>query len=166
MRVCAATGSTGSGATPSTTTHHPERFSNLRAYKVFQHQHVPEVQSFLGHLGKTPALDFVPLSAPIDRGIFATLFADVAINVDVDELFQQAYSGKPLVRLRHGSPDLRTLRGTAMADISIHQDNTTVAVLVAIDNLGKGAAAQAIQALNISLGFSETEGLLIPACSP
>ena len=57
------------GASPSHTTHHPERFSNLRAYKVFQHQHVPEIQSFLNHLGASPALDFVPLSAPIDRGI-------------------------------------------------------------------------------------------------
>ena len=166
VRVCAATGSTGSGASPSPTTHHPERFSNLRAYKVFQHQHVPEIQSFLKHLGAPPALDFVPLSAPIDRGIFATIFADVAASVDATELFKLSYDAEPLIRLRQGSPDLRMLRGTAMADISIHQDNTTIAVLVAIDNLGKGAAAQAIQALNISLGFSETEGLLIPACSP
>ena len=71
-----------------------------------------------------------------------------------------------MVRIRETTPELRMLRGTAMADIAIHQDEGSAAILVAIDNLGKGAAAQAIQALNISLGLSETVGLLVPAYSP
>ena len=166
IRVCAATGSTGSGATPKPTTHHPERFTNIRAYKIFQHQHVPEIKSFLRSIGTVPKIDFVPISAPIDRGIFATIFADVHPEVDVQAVFQKIYANKELVRLRTESPDLRNLRGTAMADLAIFQDGTTVAILVAIDNLGKGASAQAIQALNISLGLEETTGLLIPSCSP
>ena len=97
---------------------------------------------------------------------FATIFADVHPKIDVQAIFQNTYGDKPLIRLRAESPDLRVLRGTAMADISIFQDGTTVAILVAIDNLGKGASAQAIQALNISLGLEETTGLLLPSCSP
>ena len=166
IRVCAATGSTGSGATPKATTHHPERMTNMRAYKVFKHQHVPEIEGFLAGIGTAPQIDFVPVSAPVDRGIFATIFADVHPEMDVQALFQDTYGDKPLIRLRTESPDLRLLRGTAMADISIFQDGTTVAILVAIDNLGKGASAQAIQALNISLGLEETTGLLLPSCSP
>ncbi|MEC8379752.1 MAG: N-acetyl-gamma-glutamyl-phosphate reductase [Myxococcota bacterium] len=166
VRVSAATGSTGSGATAKSTTHHPERFSNIRAYKVFQHQHVPEIISFLGLIGKAPKIHFIPMSAPIDRGIFATIFVDVCSGFDVRAHFEDAYSESALVRIREASPELRMLRGTAFADISVHQDGETAAILVAIDNLGKGAAAQAIQALNISLGLPEAEGLLVPTYSP
>ena len=164
VRVCAATGQQDL-ATPNQRLH-PERFTNIRAYKIFQHQHVPEIKSFLRSIGTVPKIDFVPISAPIDRGIFATIFADVHPEVDVQALFQKIYANKELIRLRTESPDLRNLRGTAMADLAIFQDGTTVAILVAIDNLGKGASAQAIQALNISLGLEETTGLLIPSCSP
>ena len=127
---------------------------------------MPEIVSFLEHLGHAPKIDFVPLSAPLDRGIFATIFADVRSDFDVRDHFEKAYSESALVRIREASPELRMLRGTALADISVYQDGETAAILVAIDNLGKGAAAQAIQALNISLGLPETEGLLVPTYSP
>ena len=155
-----------SGVSPTRTTHHPERFSNIRAYKVLNHQHVSEIQGFLSVLGNAPHIDFVPLSAPIDRGIFATVFADVAPGFNLKSAFVKAYRDAPLVRLREQSPDLRMLRGTAFADIALYQEGGTAVVLVAIDNLGKGAAAQAIQALNLAKGFSETEGLSLPSYSP
>lgn len=80
--VAAATGSTGSGASPSQGTHHPERFVNFKAYKVLAHQHVPEVRATLAARGQDVELLFVPASAPLDRGIFATSFVPLRPGVD------------------------------------------------------------------------------------
>jgi N-acetyl-gamma-glutamyl-phosphate reductase len=154
VTVAAATGSTGSGASASAGTHHPERFSNLKAYKVLQHQHVPEILAFLGGLGTAPELAFVPLSAPVDRGIFATCFVPVDAAVDAQAVLHDAYARHPMIRLRPVSPELRLVRGTNFADLSVHQQGGIAAVLCAIDNLGRGAAAQAVQALEIATGWS------------
>lgn len=155
--VTATTGSTGSGATPKAGTHHPLRAVNLKAYKVLGHQHVPEICTFLGQLGPEPTVHFVPQSGPFDRGIFASVLAQV--TTDVRPLFHQAYDDQPLVRFRTGSPELRHVRGTAFADLSVHQQDSVVSVLVAIDNLGKGAASQAVQILNLSRGWPIDLGL-------
>ena len=151
VSVSAATGSTGSGASPKAATHHPERFTNLKAYKILQHQHVPEIAAFLGSLGTAPEIAFVPVSAPVDRGILATCFVPCAEEVDVDALLEEAYGSRPLIRIRRQSPELRLVRGTAFADIAAFRQGRTVAVLCAIDNLGRGAAAQAVQALELAL---------------
>lgn len=166
--VSAATGSTGSGASPSEATHHPERFANLRAYKVLRHQHVAEVRAFLASLdgGQGPALHFVPVSAPLDRGILATCFAPVDDGLDVQALFAEAYARQPLVRLRGESPEVRHVRGTAMADVAAHRDGSCAVAIVALDNLGKGAASQAVQCLNIRLGLPAETGLVRAACTP
>lgn len=159
-----ATGSTGSGAAPSAGTHHPERFVNLKAYKVLSHQHVPEVRTFLAGLGDAPPLAFVPLSAPLDRGIFVTSFIPVVPGTNAATVVADAYAGQRLVRIRKDSPEVRWVRGTAHCDVSVHQDGDTAVVLTAIDNLGRGAATQAVQALNVALGFEPWRGLpLVPA---
>lgn len=159
IMVAAATGSTGSGAAPKDGTHHPLRFTNLKAYKVLRHQHVPEIRAFLGGLGTAPELSFVPLSAPIDRGILATCFVPCDPSVDATAVLADAYRDHPLIRLRSGSPELRHVRGTAFCDLAAFRETDpetggtdhVVAVLSAIDNLGRGAAAQAVQALETAL---------------
>lgn len=161
ISVAAATGSTGSGASPKGATHHPERFADLKAYKVLRHQHVPEIRAFLGGLDgdpQGPPLHFVPLSAPVDRGIFATCFVPVR-DVDPIAVFGDAYADTPLVRLRTDTPHLRHVRGTAACDLAVHADGEMAVVLSAIDNLGKGAAAQAVQCLNLSRGWPADRGL-------
>ncbi len=167
---CAAvTGSTGSGATPKAGTHHPERFVNLKAYKVLAHQHAPEITAFLRGLGPFAGLRFVPLSGPFDRGILATSFVRPAEPMSVDDvaaLFEDAYGAHPGIRLRAGTPQLRHVRGTAFCDLSAAVEEETVAVLSAIDNLGKGAAAQAVQCLNLSLGSAVDRGLRSAPCLP
>lgn len=165
VQVVGATGSTGSGATPSQGTHHPERFANLKAYKVLRHQHVPEVRSFLEGLGRAPELHFVPWSAPVDRGILVTCFARLSRDVDAAARFTHAYAPHPHVRMRAGTPELRHVRGTVFCDIAVHQDDRQVVVLSAIDNLGKGAAGQAVQCLECALDLpGATVG--IPPCTP
>ncbi|TNE90189.1 MAG: N-acetyl-gamma-glutamyl-phosphate reductase [Deltaproteobacteria bacterium] len=153
-RVVAATGSTGSGVKPSAGTHHPTRFANLKAYKVLSHQHVPEVVAFWNTLGDAPKLDFVPISAPIDRGILATLLVTVKPGTHAESIVADFAAKHPHIRLRTGSPELRFVRGTSFCDLSVSQDEDTVAVLSAIDNLGKGAAGQALQCLDLALGLA------------
>ncbi len=160
VHVSAATGSTGSGATPKATTHHPDRFTNLKAYKVLHHQHIPEIEQFLSSLGSPPTIHFVPLSAPVDRGIFATIFVELSKDFDLASCFSQYYTDKPFIRIRNESPELRFVRGSAFADITTHQKDNLGVILIAIDNLGKGASSQALQATNLSYGFPETTGIL------
>jgi N-acetyl-gamma-glutamyl-phosphate reductase len=152
-RVVAATGSTGSGARASTATHHPTRFANLKAYKVLEHQHVPEVLGFWSQLGQAPKLDFVPISAPLDRGILATLMISVEAGTDAKAIYADFAAQHLHIRLRASSPELRFVRGTSFCDLSVAQDGETVAVVAAIDNLGKGAAGQAMQCLDLALGL-------------
>lgn len=165
VHVAAITGSTGSGATPSGGTHHPERFANLRAYKVLSHQHVPEIRAFLGSLGEAPQLAFVPQSGPFDRGIFATSFVPVDPDIDARAVVVDAYAHHPLVRIREATPELRFVRGTGFCDLAIHDGGEGLAVvLAAIDNLGRGAATQAIQCLEHMGGL--TPATPVPAAIP
>lgn len=155
VHVTAMTGSTGSGATPSAGTHHPERFANVRAYKVLAHQHVPEVRGFLGTLGDAPPLAFVPVSGPWDRGIFASSFVPIDPDVDAHAILADALAPHPLLRLRQGTPELRHVRGTGFCDLAVHADEPGLAVvLAAIDNLGRGAAAQGVACLERMLGLA------------
>lgn len=164
VSICAATGSTGSGAKPLATTHHPERFADLRPYKVLQHQHVPEIRTLLAGLGDVPALHMVPVSAPLDRGMLATCFVPVG-DADATAIVRDAYAGAALVRMRQGVK-VRHVRGTAFCDLGVYQDHGMAVVISAIDNLGKGAASQAVQCLNLALGLPPTAGLIQAAPLP
>lgn len=163
------TGSTGSGAEPSATTHHPERFHNLRAYKVLDHQHVPEVLAFLRGLGAIEGLSFVPQSGPFDRGIFTTTFLRPAPGVPTTafgEALAAAYAGQAMIRLRGQSPEIRHVRGTGFCDLHLHVRDGVPVVLAALDNLGKGAAFHALQGLHLALGWPKDEGLLLAPALP
>jgi N-acetyl-gamma-glutamyl-phosphate reductase len=169
VQCVAVTGSTGAGATPKAATHHPERFVNLKAYKVLAHQHTPEIVTFLRGLGRFDGLRFVPLSGPFDRGILATVFIQPNRSMDAPEaaaLLAEAYAPHPLVRVRLDSPELRHVRGSAFCDLSVVFRDGALTVLSAIDNLGKGAAAQAVQCLNLSLGLPSARGLRSVPCLP
>jgi len=162
--VTGITGSSGSGREPSRTTHHPERAENLRAYKVLGHQHLLEVEGFLGrHGGESVRVHFVPQSAPIVRGIFTTVFLPELEADDVRQVFDHHYGGEALIDVVDGSPDLRSVQSTPRSIVGIEGASGRGAVVfTVIDNLGKGAAGQAIQNLNCALGLPETMGLEWP----
>lgn len=167
VQCVAATGSTGAGASPKQATHHPERFVNMKAYKVLTHQHTPEVEAFLRGLGSFERLHFVPLSAPLDRGILATCFFELKDpSASPGALLEAAYQDRKLVRVSDMPPQLRHVRGTGFCDLFVARDGQQVTVLSAIDNLGKGAAAQAVQCLNLSLGLPIDTGLEFAPCLP
>ncbi|MEN0062421.1 MAG: N-acetyl-gamma-glutamyl-phosphate reductase [Myxococcota bacterium] len=159
VAVSGCTGSTGAGASPGRGTHHPERAVNLRAYKMLTHQHTPEIEATLAAVGQPANLLFVPLSAPLDRGILATAFVPIDADLDPQAVVREAYAQAPLVRLRTESPHLRHVRGTAFADLWVGAQHGQAVVIGAIDNLGKGAATQAVQCLNRMAGLPAHLGL-------
>jgi N-acetyl-gamma-glutamyl-phosphate reductase len=146
------TGSTGSGAKATDTTHHPMRDENLRPYKVLSHQHVPEV---VQALGDGFALDFVPMSAPLRRGILVSMPLPGATT----EAYRAFYAGNPLVAVRSTPPDLLSVLGSPRADLAVVEQDGQSVVFCAIDNLCRGAGSQAVANLNLAMGWAYDLGL-------
>jgi N-acetyl-gamma-glutamyl-phosphate reductase len=164
------TGSSGAGIKPVATTHHPFRDSNLFAYKVFQHQHEPEIVRSLTGLGKgKPNVILAAHSGPFVRGIHSTLHARAKDNVSTErwnEIFTRFYEGRPFLRLRKAPPALKNVVGSNFCDLYVAARGLDVIVISVLDNLVKGAAGQAIQNLNVALGWDEKEGLWTPPIFP
>lgn len=165
--ISAITGSTGSGKLPQAGTHHPERNSNLYAYKPLQHRHAPEI-SGLTELasGRRTTVNFVPHSGPFARGIHVTLQAKAKTSVTEAELFDvfnDAYKGAPFVELVNGTPRLKNVVASNRCHIGLATDGETVVVMSVIDNLVKGAAGGAVQWMNRLWALPETAGLTAAA---
>lgn len=159
--VTALTGASGSGAQPGTTTHFPTRDGNVRAYKVLEHQHLPEVLQVLGEHAR---VSFVPVSGPWTRGIWGTAQISLPEGVtraDVDAWYDAAYGDAPFVRCWPGAlPEMRYVVNTPFCDIGWMVREGRLVVVFAIDNLLKGAAGQAVHNFNLLLGIPETAGLI------
>jgi len=169
VAVTAATGSSGSGAAASDTTHHPTRANDFRAYKVLGHQHEAEVLRTLASAGWEAPLSFVPQSAPLVRGIFATAQFPVPAGMDTAALkahVEAFYEGRFFVRVVDGTPRVAATTGSAFADLAVAAKGGHGVVMVALDNLGKGMAAQAVQNLNLALGLPEWTGLKAASTFP
>jgi N-acetyl-gamma-glutamyl-phosphate reductase len=160
------TGSSGSGVTPSPTTHHPTRSQNLRTYKPLQHQHTPEIEELLTSAGgRDLKLSFVPVSAPLSRGIFASSFVRVPASVPeaaLREAFARATSAEPFLRTpEQRLPEVVAVAGSNYAEIGfvlgpMRGSERLLTAVACLDNLIKGGAGQAIQNLNLMLGLDET----------
>lgn len=167
--VVGITGSSGAGAAPTATTHHPVRAGNLRTYKPLEHPHAPEVLAALAGAGsRLSALRFVPVSAPLARGIFATSFVRVPSAVSEHELstlYRTRYEREPLVCVpRERLPEVVAVSGSPRAEVGLavgpaEGETRLVTVFSALDNLIKGGAGQAVQNLNLMLGVEETTTL-------
>lgn len=171
VSVTAVTGSSGSGANPSLVAHHPTRHSNMKAYKPFVHQHIPEIEQILEHLAGKKALkvSMVPISGPFTRGIYAVCQVDAPKGFTADkvkQLYQAAYGKSSFVRLLTEPPTLNAVVGSNHCDIYATLQDGRVAVISAIDNLVKGASGQAIQNLNVMMGWDEAEGLALAGLYP
>jgi N-acetyl-gamma-glutamyl-phosphate/LysW-gamma-L-alpha-aminoadipyl-6-phosphate reductase len=175
VQVVGVTGSSGSGVTPSVTTHHPTRSVNLRAYRPLSHQHAPEIVAALAAAGAEIELDFVPVSAPLARGIFATAFFHVPADTSAEALLEiprAAYAAEPFVRVpQRRLPEVVAVAGSNYAEVGVvagaQRDGVQlVTAFAALDNLVKGGAGQAIQNLNLMLGLPETLTLEDPGGYP
>lgn len=147
------TGSSGSGMNPGEGTHHPTRAHDFRAYKPLAHQHMAEVEQFIDGQGSRAIVSFMPHSAPLVRGIYVTLTAEIPPDTDIRTSAQEAFLGQPFVRLVEGPPRVAAVLGSHFADIGVAQEGATTAVMVAIDNLVRGMAGHAIEALALRLNL-------------
>jgi N-acetyl-gamma-glutamyl-phosphate reductase len=130
------------------------------------HRHLPEIVQELEGLGsKSGLVTFIPHLLPLDQGLLASCFVTPPREVDAGELarmYRERYDGEPFVEVVDSPPGVREVRETNLCRIHVTLDERTGRALVfaAIDNLWKGAGGQAIQNLNLMLGFDETEGLV------
>lgn len=170
------TGSSGSGAAPKEGTHHPVRAANLRTYKPLVHQHVPEIEQTLAAGGaKGLGLRFVPVSAPLVRGIFVTAFVEVPddwTQARLEQLLRDYYAGEPFVRVpRKRLPEVAAVSGSNYAEVGCSvgeaaHGRRTATVFCTTDNLVKGGAGQAIENMNLVLGLDEKTSLADPGPWP
>ena len=164
--ICdAKSGVSGAGRKPSLKTHFCEVAENFSAYSLLDHRHVPEVLMNSGL--EENEFSFVAQLIPIDRGILETIYFRGTDGLTADrilDLYEQRYNGEPFVRLYDPGvmPDLHTIQRTNFCDIGVKYDAPTRrgVIVSCIDNLVKGAAGQAMQNVNLVLGFNETDGLL------
>jgi N-acetyl-gamma-glutamyl-phosphate reductase len=159
--IDAKSGISGAGKKPTDRTHFSENHGSVSAYGVFGHRHQPEIEQELG-----APVTFVPHLVPLDRGILETIYARVRPGTterDVAEVMTAAYHRAPFVRLTGETlPEIKHVAYTNFCDIGWRVDAAggRMVMVAVIDNLVKGAAGQAIQNLNVVLGFDERTGLL------
>jgi N-acetyl-gamma-glutamyl-phosphate reductase len=166
--VVAASGTTGAGRNARTNLIGSEVMNNLVSYKFGgAHQHTPEIEENLSKLAGTQVkISFTPILAPMPRGILATVTAKLSKTIATEtahEIYRDYYEQSPFVQvLPIGSmPQTSSTLGTNLASIQVAVDSHTnrLVVSIAIDNLGKGAAGQAIQNANLMSGFAQDLGL-------
>ena len=164
--ICdAKSGVSGAGRKPTLKTHFCEVAGNFSAYSILDHRHVPEVLMISGL--KEADFSFTAQLLPLDRGILETIYFRAVVGATAEailEAYVRRYHSEPFIRLYPPGqvPDLAVVQRTNFCDIGFRIDPATgrAVVVSVIDNLVKGAAGQAIQNMNLALGFPETEGLL------
>jgi len=164
--VCdAKSGVSGAGRQPRPETHFVEVNENFRAYGLFAHRHEPEI---LGRLKLPDPAQFIFTThlLPLERGLLATLYLWLRPPrpaAEVEQLFRSYYAGRPLIRIWPAGtvPSVRHVVRTNFCDLGVVTDaeGRRLVVVSCLDNLGKGAAGQAVQNMNLMLGYSEDEGL-------
>jgi N-acetyl-gamma-glutamyl-phosphate reductase len=159
--VDAKSGVSGAGRQLKESSHAGFVLENLSPYKIGAHQHAPEIAQALGF-----PVCFVPHLLPVRRGLLATCYVqpqDVEAGRDLRSLLEDAYAESDVVRVLPAGvvPELARVQHTDGAEIAVFEDRATshAVVICAIDNLGKGAAGQALQNANLALGLEETLGL-------
>jgi N-acetyl-gamma-glutamyl-phosphate reductase len=147
------------------------RAHNFFAYSLDGHRHEAELSDRLRTWtgGAITGCDLLTHSAPLVRGIHATVHARLAVPCsDLQGLLRAAYAGCPFVRVLDTPPELAAVVGTNFAHLhgTARDGGETAIVTCTIDNLVKGAAGQAVQAMNLALGLRETAGLTFPGIYP
>jgi N-acetyl-gamma-glutamyl-phosphate reductase len=162
--IDAKSGITGAGRKASTELLYTAISGNMYAYKVFKHQHVPEMEQTLSDIaGKKTEIVFTPHVIPMEQGILATIYADLpdgATKESMYELYRKFYADAPFVRLyKDGLPKLKDVFNTNYCDIGFEISKNKIVIVSCIDNLMKGASSQAVQNMNIVCGLDEKAGL-------
>lgn len=155
------TGSTGAGQSLQATTHFTWRNDNISAYKTLTHQHVDEIlQQLTAFNNKEVTLNFVPWRGDFARGIFTSSTMKTELELEeIEQVYQDFYAGEPFVTVSKRAVDLKQVVNTNRCVIQIEKSGNVVVIHSAIDNLLKGASGQAVQNMNIAMGWEENAGL-------
>jgi N-acetyl-gamma-glutamyl-phosphate reductase len=173
--IDAKSGVSGAGRSPALPYHFPEAHEALEPYKIGQHRHTPEMEQEFAGLMKNAGsvtVTFTPHLVPMNRGILSTAYCKLTQTMqlsDLRNLYRDYYKDERFIRLyEDGVPNPRYIKGTNYCDIGVYTDVRSgwVVTVAAIDNLVKGAAGQAIQAMNLMLGIPEDTGLTAPGSYP
>ncbi|SDX28963.1 N-acetyl-gamma-glutamyl-phosphate reductase [Paenibacillus sp. CF384] len=165
--IDAKSGVSGAGRGTSVGNHYPEINENFKAYKINKHQHIPEIEQVLSDVaGEKVLTTFTTHLVPMTRGIMSTIYATVKDGHSVEDfiaLYSNYYEGRKFVRIRKNGtwPATKEVSGSNYCDIGFSVDERTgrITIVSVIDNLVKGAAGQAIQNLNLMMGWDEALGL-------
>jgi N-acetyl-gamma-glutamyl-phosphate reductase len=178
--IDAKSGVSGAGRSPALAYHFPEAHESLEAYKIGRHRHIPEIEQELRCLESRSRHNsniasrhdsalhvmFTPHLVPMNRGILSTAYCRLKEPIEQNQLravYRDFYQGERFIRLAEGdaSPNPRHVRGANFCDLNVFVDQRAgwVVTVAALDNLIKGAAGQALQAMNLMLGFPEEMGL-------
>jgi N-acetyl-gamma-glutamyl-phosphate reductase len=159
--VHGVTGSSGSGAVAKAGTHHPHRAMNFHAYGLGGHRHEAELLSPRNGLPADTPLDFTPHSAPLSRGIHLHAVLPLAGTPQEDPLalLKMRYADAPSIEVLSQAPQVREVAGSQRVQLHAYTRGRALHVLATLDNTVKGGAGQALQALNLALGFPETLAL-------
>jgi N-acetyl-gamma-glutamyl-phosphate reductase len=167
--IDAKSGVSGAGRAPKLSTHFPECNESLSAYNVGRHRHTPEIDQVLSAVARTRGggspveVIFTPHLVPMDRGIFATIYAQPRQAVSehaIGDLYRAFYGDSPFIRIVDHLPSTKDTAFTNFCDIAVRVVRGKVVVLACLDNLVKGAAGVAVQNLNLVIGCPETTALL------
>ncbi len=168
VNCTAVSGISGAGRTAKVELSYSEMNNNVRAYKAGLHQHTPEILQALGTDSINPAFGFMftPMIAPLVRGIYTVLNIQLEKHLPVSQIrahFSDFYRSAPFLRIRETMTEVRHVTYTNFCDVHVAESakNGSTVIVTAIDNLVKGAAGQAVQNMNIMLGYDETHGLLL-----
>jgi N-acetyl-gamma-glutamyl-phosphate reductase len=172
--IDAKSGVSGAGRGLGLSVHYSEINENLVPYKLNKHQHIPEIEQTLARIsGKETAVTFSTHLTPMTRGILSTMYASVQGGYKEEDfiaLYREYYEGRRFVRIRDKGkwPATKEVWGSNYCDIGFAVDERTgrVTILSVIDNLMKGAAGQAVQNLNLMMGWDEGAGLAFTPVYP
>lgn len=175
----AKSGVSGAGRKAEVATLFAEASDNMKAYGVAGHRHHPEIHAQLTQLageklaGKPLQLIFTPHLVPMIRGMLSTIYVKLSAKanaIDVQTLYEKRYANEPFVDVLPAGklPETRSVRGANQLRIALHKQADTgyLTLIVAQDNLVKGAAGQAVQNMNIMFGFAENAGLQVVPLLP
>ncbi len=162
--VDSKSGVSGAGRTPKLTTHFPECNESVAAYSVGKHRHTPEIEQALTDIaGETVEVIFTPQLVPMDRGIYSTIYAEPDRGFtegQLLDLYRAYYASAPFVRVVNHVPATKDTAATNFLDITVRVVRGRVLVIVAEDNLVRGASGVAVQNFNRMFGYDEKAGLL------
>ena len=166
VHINATTGATGAGVSLSDTTHFSWRDNNFSVYKAFTHQHLSEIEESLAILQSnlSSELFFIPNRGNFSRGIFASIYLNFDESIEkAYELFEDFYGDAVFTKISKKPIHLKQVVNTNNCFIHLEKHKNTLLITSVIDNLLKGASGQAIQNMNLMLGFEESAGLKLKA---